>query len=320
MKIVAFSANLDGFEKEKEIFSGLADVDFNISEAVEENDVIAAARDADIILFASTKLNERVIKELEKCKLIIRYGIGYDNVDTEAARNAGIYVCNSPNYGIIDVAEHTIALLLSCAKRLALLNERIADNEWSLEEKIGCGIRLAGKTIGFVGFGNIGRAVCRRTNAFDMKPLVYDPFVSDEAILEYGAKRSSLDELLSESDFVSLHLALNEKTRHIIGAKEFSIMKKSAILINTSRGGVVNESELADALEKGIIAGVGLDVFENEGENIDIRLLNSKRSVFTPHLAWNTDMAMPSLHKEVIENVLRFLRGERPCNIVNGMK
>lgn len=319
MKILAFSANLDGFEKEIERFSGIADVDFVISDAVEESEVVAAARDADIILFASTKLNRAVISKLEKCKLIVRYGIGYDTVDTTAAREKGIFVCNSPNYGIIDVAEHAISLLLSAAKRLTYLNARVNVGEWALSDEIGPATRLAGKTVGFVGFGNIGKAVCRRTNAFDMKPIVYDPFVSDEALREYGAERKELEELLAESDFVSLHLPLNEKTRGSIGARELSKMKKTAVLINTSRGGIINEKELAEALESGTIAAVGLDVFENESGKLDGRLLNSKRSVFTPHVAWNTDRAMPSLHAEVIGNVLRFLKGERPNNVVNGL-
>ena len=319
MKILAFSANLDGFKMEQEVFSKIPEVEFKTSEATLENDVIAAARDADIILFASTKISAKVINSLEKCKLIIRYGIGYDTVDTAAAKERGIFVCNSPSYGVIDVAEHAISLILASAKRLVFLNDRVKSGEWALPDEIAPATRLAGRTVGFVGFGNIGRAVCRRTNAFDMTPLVYDPYVSDEIIRENHAERVTLDELLENSDFVSLHLPLNDKTRHSFGANELSKMKKTAVLINTSRGGVINESELADAIERGSLAAVGLDVFENEGDKIDERLLSSKRSVFTPHVAWNTDRAMPSLHNEVIENVLRFLGGERPLSIVNGL-
>lgn len=178
-------------------------------------------------------------------------------------------------------------------------------------------LRLAGKTVGFVGLGNIGKAVCQRTNALGMKAIVYDPYISDEALKEYDAEKADLDTLLESADFVSLHLPLNDSTRHMFGKKLFTKMKKSAILINTSRGAIINEKELIEALEEGLIAGVGLDVFENENSPVDERLINAKNAVLTPHVAWNTDVAVTAIHEEVGDNIVRYLKGDRPNSIVN---
>lgn len=314
-KVVVLSNNIGSFDYEKEQFKQFDDVELIFSGATVEDDVIKDVRDAEVILFTATKINERVVNSLEKCKLIIRYGIGYDNVDTVAAAKRGIYVCNAPNYGVVDVAEHALSLILATAKKTVNMHGRAKAGLW------GPGmppfIRLSGKTIGFVGFGNIGRALCKMTNGLSMKPLVYDPYVSDEVIKEYGAQRMTLDELLSVSDFVSLHLPLNNDTRHFIDRSRLSKMKKSAMLINTSRGAIVNENDLIEVLEEKLIAGVGLDVFEDENNPLDERLTSSDRAVLTPHVAWNTDVAVTAIHEEVGDNVVRYLRGEKPESIVN---
>ena len=315
-KIVVLSKQSNGYEYERRVLAPFDDVEFTVSSAIEEDDVIDAVRDAEVILFTATKINERVIRSLEKCKLIIRYGIGYDNVDLEAATKKGIFVCNAPNYGVTDVAEHALSLILATAKRTVKMHERVKSGGW------GAGgtppfLRLAGKTIGLVGFGNIGRALCNRTNALEMKALVYDPYVSDELLKEYHAEGVSLDTLLASADFISLHLPLNDSTRHMFGKELFTKMKRSAILINTSRGAIVNESELIEALEEKRIAGVGLDVFEDEKKPIDERLTGAAGAVLTPHVAWNTDIAITAIHKEVGNNVVRYLQGERPESVVN---
>ena len=314
-KVVVLSKEPETFGYEIETFKQFDDVEFIISPAILEDDVIEVIKDAEVVLFTSTRMNERVINSLEKCKLIIRYGVGYDNVDLVAAAKRGIFVCNAPNYGVVDVAEHALSLILATAKKTVNMHERAHEGLW------GPGMppfyRLAGKTIGFIGFGHIGRALCKMTNGLSMKPLVYDPYVSDEMIAEYGAVRMSVEQLLEASDFVSLHLPLNEGTRHFLGKELLTRMKKTAILINTSRGAIINEKELIDALENGVIAGAGLDVFEDETKPIDERLLASSRVVLTPHVAWNTDVAVTAIHEEVGDNVVRYLKGERPMSIVN---
>lgn len=317
-KIVSLSGMTKGESYERQVFAGFADVEFVEASAQTEEEVIELLKDAEVALFTSTKFTENVLAQLKKLKLIVRYGIGYDTVDLEAARKRGVYVCNSPRYGVTDVAEHAVALMFAVSKRLVAMNDRVRANNWG-GAGLGQGARLAGKTIGFLGFGNIGRAVCKRANACEMKPVVYDPYIRPEVLEEYGAEGVTMEELLTRADVITCHLPLNDMTFHTLGKDQFARMKKSAILINTSRGGVINEAELIDALEAGELAGVGLDVFEDESGGMDQRLLNVPNAVLTPHIAWNTPEAMISLHHEVADNVARYLRGERPECIVNGL-
>ena len=315
-KVVVLSRATSGYQYEIDALKQFDDVEFIISPAVEEDDVIEAIRDAEVVLFTATKMNERVINSLEKCRLIIRYGIGYDNVDLEAAARKGIYVCNAPKYGVIDVAEHALSLIFATAKMTVRMNERVASGAWG-SGGMGPFLRLAGKTVGFVGFGNIARALCKRVRGLEMNALAYDPYVNDEVFEEMGAKRAELDEVLAKADFVSIHLPLNDSTRHMIGKEVFAKMKRKAILINTARGPIVNERELIEALEAKQIAGVGLDVFEDEKSPVDPRLVNAPNAVLTPHVAWNTDVAVTAIHEEVGDNIVRYLNGERPESVVN---
>lgn len=315
-KIVALSSFPHEFDYERQEFGKLSGTEFTISPLKNPDEVIEIVRDADVILFTDVMMNADFIDKLEACKLIIRYGIGYDNIDIQRAAERGIIVCNAPNYGVIDVAEHAVSLMLSCSKRLTYMNDCIREKMWSTGD-MGSSRRVYGKTVGFVGFGKIARCVCERTNVLGTKAIVYDPYVTDEVLSEYKAKGVSLDELLKEADYVTLHLPLSDKTRHMFTMEEFKKMKSTAFLINTSRGGLVKEADLVDALDKGIIAGAGLDVFENESGALDTRLFKMKNVALTPHVAWNTFEGMEALHKEVTDNVLRFLSGNTPDSIVN---
>ena len=315
-KIVILSKFAHELTYEKEQFSKREDVELVISPKKEVSEVLKVVSDAEVILFTDVPMDADFLSKLTKCKLIIRYGIGYDNIDTKAAKELGITVCNAPNYGVTDVAEHAISLMLSVSKRLTYMNDCIRDKMWSTGD-MGTSVRLSGKTIGFLGFGKIAKCVCERMTAFKMKPLVYDPYVSGEVLKEYGASGVDFDTLLTESDVITLHLPLSEKTKHIISKEEFKKMKPSAFLINTSRGGLVNEADLKEALMSGEIRGAGLDVFKDESGKLDEAFLTMKNVALTPHVAWNTDEAMESLHIEVTENVLRYLNGEIPESIVN---
>lgn len=317
-KIVVFNRMSDPLTHEMQVFSAFPDVEVVKSDAITEEELIRDAKDAEIILFSSARLTRTVLSSLNRCKLIVRYGIGYDTVDTEAARELGIYVCNSPGYGAIDVAEHAFSLMMACTKNLTRLHARVLDKNFGFTD-IGVWRRFSGKTVGFFGFGRIARALCGFTKPFGVRPLVCDPYVSDSVLAEYNATRCEKDELLSSSDYVTLHMPLNEETRHMIGARELSLMKPDAIIVNTSRGPVIDEEALADALDRGVIAGAGLDVFEDESGMVDDRLIGARNVTLTPHVAWNTVEAVYALSEEVAENVARYLRGERPNSIVNGL-
>lgn len=315
-KVVALSSFPHEFDYERQEFGKREDVEFLISPLKNPAEVIEIVRDADVILFTDVRMEADFLAELEKCKLIIRYGIGYDNIDIRKAAELGIIVCNAPNYGVVDVAEHAVSLMLSCSKRLTYMNDCIRDGMWNTGN-MGTSCRMFGKTIGFVGFGKIARCVCERTNAFRMKALVYDPYINEDVLEKYGAECVSLDTLLKEADYVTLHLPLSADTKHIIGMNELKKMKNTSFLINTGRGGLVNEKDLVDALDNGIIAGAGLDVFEDEKGGLDKRLLSMEKVALTPHVAWNTREGMVALHEEVTDNVLRFLNGGTPESIVN---
>lgn len=317
-KVVALHSFPHEMNYEKDVYGKRDDIDFSVCTQKAPEDIVPVIRDADVILFNDVTFDKALLDSLENCRLIIRYGIGYDNIDTKYAAEKGIIVCNAPNYGVIDVAEHAISLLLACTKRLVYMNDCVRENFWSTGA-MGQSVRLAGKTVGFVGFGKIARCVCKRTNAFDTHALVYDPFVSEESLAEFGAKSVDLDTLLQKSDYISLHLPLNAQTRHMINMDALKKMKKSAVLINTSRGGIICEKDLIDALEQGLIAGAGLDVFEDETGKLDKRILNHKMVTLTPHVAWNTIEGAQALHKEVTDNVIRFLDEQRPESVVNAL-
>lgn len=278
--------------------------------------IMDATKDADVFLYSGAKIDREILDNMEKCQLIIRYGIGYDDIDYKWAAQKGIMVCNAPNYGVIDVAEHAVSLLMACSKRLVYMNDCVRDKFWKASV-MGSSARLCGKTVGFIGFGKIAKCVCTRTNALGMKPIVFDPYVKTGILDEYCAEQVNLDELLQMADYVTLHLPLNKETYHMLDRDAFRKMKRSAYIINTSRGGLINEKDLVEALLNGEIAGAGLDVFEEESANLDNRFLTMKNVVLTPHVAWNTAEASASLHKEVTDNVLRFLDGERPHSIIN---
>lgn len=317
-KVVVLGGQSEGYAYEIAALSCFSDVEFIVFPSTKKEDALTVVQDAEVILFTATKIDAELIDKMEKCKLIVRYGIGYDNVDCAYAAEKGIYVCNAPNYGVLDVAEHALSLLYATAKKTVKTHERAVDGVWG-PGKLGRFVRLAQKKIGFIGFGNIGRAVCKRTNAMEMQPLVYDPYASEETLDAFGARSVGLDELLAESDIITLHLPLNASTKHMINADAFKKMKSSAILINTSRGAVVNEADLIAALENREIAAAGLDVFEDETKPLNDRLRSAENVVLTPHVAWNTDDALLSLHEEVGDNIVRYFMGERPHSIVNGL-
>ena len=316
MKIVMLDRLGNDFSQEKSVFRAEG-ATFIVTYFRNADELREITHDADVLMFNDAHITKEVIAGLEKCKMIIRYGIGYDNVDLEAAGKKGIYVCNAPSYGTYDVAEHTMALLLSACKHIPLADKCARTGQWSAD-RVGKVRRLRGKILGLVGFGRIAREVASRARAFEMDTMVYDPYQTEESIDAFGGKKVALDTLLELSDYVTLHSPLTEETYHMIGMDQFKLMKKEAVLINTGRGDLVNENELVYALLSGEIAGAALDVFETEPLPRNSKLLEMENVVLTPHVAWNSFEGVDDLHAEVIENVVRVLHGEEPKNIVNG--
>jgi glycerate dehydrogenase len=280
-------------------------------------EILQRVKDAEIILTNKTRLDKRAIEEAGNLKFIAVLATGYDVVDIQAAGRRGIPVSNVPEYGTNTVAEHTFALVLELARRPALHDSAIRAGEWKEDWcfwKVPL-VELAGKTMGIVGFGRIGRRVGQIANAFGMEVIAYDVQRSNEP--DYRPFRwVSLEELFSISDFVSLHCNQTEENKGFVNMELLKRMKPTAFLINTSRGGLVKEEDLARALEEGIIAGAALDVFPKEPLDRESPLFGAPNLVMTPHLAWATLGARKRLMRTTVENVKAFLRGN-PRNVVN---
>lgn len=252
---------------------------------------------------------------------IVKFGVGVDNIDLLTAKKRGIPVANCPDYGSGTVAEHAFALMIAVARRLTLQDAEFRHHGWYWPDERFCGVDLEGKTLGIIGLGRIGRKMAQRAAGFDMQLLAYDPYVDVHAMdgLEHRVRLTSLDELLTSSDFVSVHCILTPETRSMLREREFRTMKSSAYLINVSRGEIIDEPALINALRNGWIAGAGLDVFDSEPLAAHHPLRTMPNVVITPHLAWYTQEAAARQSRQAADAVLDILGGRRPRSIVNGV-
>jgi D-3-phosphoglycerate dehydrogenase len=292
---------------------GIGDLDYELvaTEASSEGELIANIREADVVLVAAARMTRRVLESLPHCRCVVRYGIGLDNVDLEAATDSSIVVAHVLDFCTEEVSNHAIALLLTLARKLLPLHQDVVAGRWRSQQAWGLA-PVHGQTLGVVGFGIIGRAVGRKALAFDLRVLAHDPYCEPGGAEEMGVKLVPLDELLAESDYVSLNTPLTPETRHIIGAAELKAMKSTAVLINTARGPVVDEPALVEALSNGEIAAAGLDVFEEEPLPADSPLCRMDNVVLTPHVGSVSPAAMRQLRQEVGRAAGDVLRGRWP--------
>ncbi|MFS8182230.1 C-terminal binding protein [Pseudovibrio denitrificans] len=273
--------------------------------------------DANAILVREAQIDAELISLMRCCQVVVRYGVGVDNIDLEAAKNKGIYVANVPDYGSEDVAEHAVSLMLSATRRIPSRDQDVRLGKWGIGQAEPM-VRMAGKTLGIVGFGRIARCFAQKTEGLGFsRTLVADPALSPEAALEAGVNLVSLQTLCAEADFISLHAPLNAKTRHMIDAKVLDKMKPNAVLVNTGRGGLVDEDALHDALTKKKIFAAAIDVFEQEPVRKDHPLLSLPNTICTDHTAWFTEESVVELQHKAAVEVLRVFDGEQPKNWVN---
>jgi D-3-phosphoglycerate dehydrogenase / 2-oxoglutarate reductase len=283
-----------------------------------EEDVIHAAPDADGLLVGSAPITRRVISALPRCQVIVRYGIGVDTIDVAAATEYGVIVANIPDFCLEEVANHAIMLLLACSKRLVRLDDAVRAGQWERRREILANTgRIAGQTLGLVAFGKIPRAIVPKARALQLRVLAYDPYVHDACMQAYGVTPARLDELLAQSDYVSVHTPLTLETRGMFDEHVFRQMKRSAFFINTSRGPVVNERALTRALQEGWIAGAGLDVFEQEPLVPESPLCSMPNVTLTPHSASYSEEAFAELRQRVGAEAARVLNGYEPTAWVN---
>jgi D-3-phosphoglycerate dehydrogenase len=281
-----------------------------------EEEIIALAQDADAVLNCYAKMTAHVIEELKCCRIIARYGIGVDNVDLAAATKSKILVTNVPDYCIDEVSDHTLALLLALARRITVADGAVKAGAWDVVAHAGIR-RLRGQTLGLLGFGKIAKAMASKVQPLGMKVLVYDPYLETELVSRYGVEAVSLDKLLAEADAISIHVPLSPETRNLIGERELALMKSAAFLINTSRGGIVDEQALAAALKEGQLGGAALDVLSVEPPPADHPLRQAPNIILTPHLAFYSRESVIELQTKAAEEVARALKGEPPRSPVN---
>ncbi len=282
-----------------------------------EEQVIDLAGDVDGIIVQYAPLTARVMERLHRCRVIARYGIGVDNIDVAAAAKRGIWVCNVPGFCATELAEHTLAFILYFGRRIHRLDPSVRRGEWETIGIMRPTRRLAELTLGLIGFGHVARELAPRAQALGLRIIANAPHTTAETMAQYGVTKVSLDDLLAQSDFVSLHLPLSLETRHLIDAQRLRQMKSSAYLINTSRGSLVDEAALIEALREGRIAGAGLDVLEKEPPARDNPLLAMENVILTPHASFYSDDSLAYLQQAVAEEVARVLQGERPRSPVD---
>jgi D-3-phosphoglycerate dehydrogenase len=280
--------------------------------------VLEAAVGSDVLMIQSVRpiLDWAVIQKLEQCRCIVRLGIGYENVAVDAATEQGIMVCNVPTYCIDDVADHALALLMAGVRHIARQDRWIRTGRW---DRTGArpARRMKGCTMGFIAFGRIARALAERVSGFGMTLLAHDPYLDSETIARHRAQKVELDELLNRADFVSVHCPLTDETRHLLGAKEFGLMKDGAFLVNTSRGPIIDEAALVDALRSGRVWAAGLDVFEQEPLALDSPLRAFDNVILTPHVGANSEESVADLYRTGVQISIDVYHGRWPQGVVN---
>src|SRR5213593_4347945 len=280
------------------------------------DELIARTRDADALVVVFSPVTRAVMSALEGLKTVVRTGVGYDVIDVPAATELGVIVVNIPDLWVREVANHALALLLAWNRKIPTLDRQVRAGVWAGGVPGGAGA-LHGETVGIVGLGNIGSAFARRVAALETKVIACDPYVDDGHFAALGVERVSLETLAERSDYVSVHTLLNAETRHLIGETFFKRMKPTAILINTSRGPVVDEQALTRALQERRLAGAALDVWEQEPVAADNPLLRMDNVIATPHAAYFSTAAVAAVPRRCGEEVARVLTERRPLNVVN---
>lgn len=317
-RVVVVNLGYASYRTEADILAPVgAEVSTAPQDCTREAQVVAAAAQADAILVREAPVSRQVIAALPRCRAIVRYGVGVDNIDLQAATDRRIYVANVPGYGTEEVSDHAVALLLACIRTLPQRDAalRAGRFETDIREEVR---RTTGKVLGLVGYGQISRAVHRKWQGFrPSRVLVYDPFVATEVLAAAGVEAVTLETLLAEADYLSLHAPLTAQTRHLIDAAAIDRMKPTAILVNTARGELIDEPALTRALAARRILAAGLDVFESEPLAAGNPLTGLDNVVLSGHVGWYSLDAVDELQRRAAQEVRRVLTGERPQCWVN---
>ena len=280
---------------------------FELIEDLSKANLIKKLPSFDAITLRTTKLDREIIDHCKTLKIISRHGVGFDNVDINSLKAKNITLTITTKANAIAVSEHVMFMILNISKGVDTYDKTVREGRFLDRDKLDKSFELWNKKILIIGFGRVGQNLINKCQVFGMKTYVYDPFIDQEIIENFkGTKINDLNEFLKEADYVSIHSPLNKETKDLINKNNLKTMKKSSIIINTSRGGIVNEKDLNEALNKGLIFGAGLDVFEKEPPDANNPLLKNKKIFFSPHSASFTNECMERMGIETVENIFDF--------------
>lgn len=313
-KVYVSDGRHEHYDIEREMLASI-DAELKVCNCVTEEDIIRECGDADGILLDLAPMTAKAIEGLKNCKIINRYGVGYDNVDVNACTAKGIQVTNVPDYCAEDVSDHALALMLDCLRHVSLRDRMIREGKWNIP---GVSFRLKGKVLGVLGFGRIARALISKCSGFGFsKILVYDPYVPAEAFAPYGAEKAELEDVLRQCDFLSLHMPVTPQTTGMINKDTLALMKPTAILVNTGRGPLVNDEALIEALQNKKILAAGLDTHCVEPLPMESAYRKLDNVVLTDHTAYSTMEAVEELKTKAAQNIINALTGVAPVYPVN---
>ena len=315
-KVVVTDDRYGSYKEENEVLSELG-IEVEVHNFKDKTEAKRVLKKADAVLVNLFPMTKEIILSMDNCKVINRYGVGYDNVDVKAATEKGIWISRVPDYSMEDTSDHALAHLFNCVRKITYRDRMIREGKWDLH-KDWPSFRIAGKTLGLIGFGNISKTLFRKVSGFGLGSiLVYDPYVDDTAIIKAGGTPVPLEELLKESDYISIHAPLTEETEGMIGSSEFRLMKNSAVIINTSRGPIIDEDALYSALKGGKIAAAGIDVYKTEPLPEASPLRSLDNITFTDHAGWYSEESIVELKTKAARNILEVLKGNKPVYPVN---
>jgi D-3-phosphoglycerate dehydrogenase / 2-oxoglutarate reductase len=293
------------------------DPELRLAKSASAEDILAVARAADAVIVCYARLTADVLRQFTRCKVIARTGLGVDNIDLPAAKDRGITVTYVPDYCLYEVSDHAIALLLALARKVPFANKLVQSGRWELPPIVPIR-RLAGQVLGLVGFGNIPRRVAPKAQAFGLKVVAYDPYVSADQLTAAGVECVNFDRLLEVSDFISVHAPLTPETRGLLNTAAFAKVKRGVQVINTARGPLIDEPALVAALDTGQVGGAALDVVAVEPLAKDSPLIGRDNVILTPHTAFYSVEALQELQSKAATDVARVLNGEPPIYPVKG--
>ena len=310
MKVIISDCDHASLEIEYNVLNS-ANVKYELQQNKTEEDLIRNCQEAEIILNQYAPFTERVFKSLSKLKLIVRYGVGVNNIDLNAATKHGVQICNVPDYGIQEVADHALALMLALTRKVILMNTEVKSGNWDYQKSIPI-YRHQEQTVGIIGLGRIGSAFATKVRALGMNVIAYDPSKQQEKIkdnLQFVTLKT-FEEVLKESDVISIHCP-SDQAYHLFNEQTIQLMKRNSYIVNVSRGGIIDETALFKALINGVIAGAALDVSEKEPIEKDTQLLSLEQVICTPHMAWYSEQASQELKRKVAEEAVRFAQGKQ---------